>query len=83
MHNLEKYLLVEEQRRTEKMAEAERYRLLKYASRPRPTLSQRVITFVGAIMVEWGCRLQSRYEPVSLSNFEKYVKPQEPTPCSS
>ncbi|MEJ2706306.1 MAG: hypothetical protein P8074_01715 [Anaerolineales bacterium] len=83
MLNLEKYFLIEEQRRTEKMAEAERYRLLKSIRRPRPSLYQRMITFVGATMVDWGCRLQSRYEPINLANFEKYVKPQEPTPCSS
>lgn len=83
MFNIEKHLLVEEQRRKQKLAEAEQYRLLKPTRRPQPKYFQRMITFVGVMMVDWGCRLQSRYEPVSLSNFEKYVKPQEPTPCSS
>lgn len=83
MFNLEKYQLVEAQRRTEKMDEAERYRLLKSIDRPRPIIYQRWITTLGTTMVDLGCQLQTRYKPVSLANFEHYVEPQEPTPCSS
>jgi hypothetical protein len=83
MYIPEKYLLVEEQRRNEKMAEAERYRLLKPKHIARSPLLQNLMTFVGVVLVDWGCRLQERYEPINLASFEKYVKPQRPTPCSS
>lgn len=83
MYSLEKYVLVEEQRRIEKMAEADRYRLLKSKRHFRLAIYRRWLVSLGATLVNLGCRLQTRYKPVRLANFEQYVELQEPTPCSS
>ena len=83
MYNLEKYLLVEEQRRIEKMAAAERYRHIKSTQHAHIPTLQIVMTFVGAVLVDWGCRLQSQYVPLDLSSFDEYITPHEATPCSS
>ncbi|MEJ2707590.1 MAG: hypothetical protein P8074_08255 [Anaerolineales bacterium] len=83
MYSLEKYFLVEEQRRIEKMAEAERYRLLKSTRHLRLVIYRRWLASLGATLVDLGCRLQTHYKPVSLADFEQYVELQESTPCSS
>jgi hypothetical protein len=82
MFNLEKYQLVEALRRSEKMDEAERYRLLKSTRQSQMAIYRRWMVSLGATLVDLGCRLQTRYKPVSLVNFEQFVEPQEPTPCS-
>jgi hypothetical protein len=57
--------LVENDRRAEEVAEAERYRLVKRAGLIRPKTMKsywRLLYHLGAVLMAWGVKLQSHYE---------------------
>jgi hypothetical protein len=57
--------LVENNRRADEIAEAEKYRLLKQAGLTHPMnfkRYQRLLYNLGALMMAWGDKLQSHYE---------------------
>lgn len=63
-------VLEQEERRRERLAEAEQYRLARQLPRPerRPSIRfhYRLLTSLGHRLEQWGCELQTRYQPEPL-----------------
>jgi hypothetical protein len=73
-------------RREEEIALAEKYRLLKQNGSSKIAAEksyQRLLIGLGGLMVEWGCRLQSRYETAAVPAIGDYITESNPSPCSS
>lgn len=65
-----KDVLEQEERRRDKLTQAEQYRLIKQLLRPeRPPSIRfyyRFLSALGQRLEQWGCRLQARYQPPGL-----------------
>ena len=70
MNNWHMHYLVETNRRQDEIKAAEAYRLAKDASMIFPAtlkFHQRFLTALGSKMVQWGYRLQARYDELFIA----------------
>lgn len=88
---------VEQQRRMDEVEQARQARLARQlagSSLNRVKMHQRMLIWLGGILVVWGCRLQSRYEVLVASSLspgmtqaivagESQSSSAEPAPCTS
>jgi hypothetical protein len=80
MNNWYLIYLNEKQRRQDEIKTAEAYRMLKSdpAAHPASRIHQRLVLALGTKMVQWGTRLQSRYEDLSATTLPDYASE---SPC--
>lgn len=74
------------QRYSELKTEAEKQRLLHSGDHLKVfplKRHQRLINWLGGLLVTWGCRLQSRYEPIMLASIAGELQEGRPEPCTS
>ena len=86
MYDWYTFYRAEIQRREEEIAFAEKYRLLKQngsSKIPAEKRYQRLLISLGELMVDWGCRLQSRYETAAVPAIRDTVAESNTSPCSS
>ena len=70
MNNLHMHYLAEISRRQDEIKAAKAYRLAKEASKTFPAplkFYQRFLTILGSKMVQWGYRLQARYDELFIA----------------
>lgn len=77
--------MIERQRRQDEIAFAEQQRRMKAALQDGPSLAarphQRLVISAGRLLVDWGMKLQSRYDHGTAATLSGYGPPSEASPC--
>jgi hypothetical protein len=84
MFNSENASRIEALRRQDEIAAAEKHRMIKEITGQRPNTGKwrgRLLARLGAKMVTWGYRLQSRYDGLLVPNVSTNVPGNDMTPC--
>jgi hypothetical protein len=84
MFNLENASTIEALRRQDEIAAAEKHRLIKEITGQRSVSGKwrgRILARLGAKMVTWGYKLQSRYDGLLEPNVSANIPGNDMTPC--